>query len=116
MSEGGRSIAPLLDPLAGVPGVLFVGQLDDVLGQLAGGYVGDGDMIEDLAQVGAQRDPDLLEHLGGAAVFDLLGALPAPPAHRPLDGPDARSERDLIGGWGKPVAPLGPALAAHDPG
>ncbi len=46
-----------------LPGVLLACQREDLLGKLPGGDVGDGHALEHLAQVGAQRDPDLLEGL-----------------------------------------------------
>ena len=51
--------------------------------------------LEHLAQIGAQRDPHLLEGLGGAAVGDLLGALAAHPHERALDGADHLREGHL---------------------
>ena len=83
-------------------------------GQLARGDVGDGHVLEHLAQVRAQRDPDLLQRLGRAVVGDLLRALAADADERALDRADDLRELDLLGGLGEPVATLGAALAAHD--
>ena len=87
-----------------------------LFGQLAIGHVGDGHVLEHFSQVGAQRDPHLLQRLGRADVLDLLGALPAHSHERSLDRADDLREVDLVGGLGQPVAAFGPALAAHDAG
>ena len=58
---------PALAHLARLPGIVLTGQGDHLFGKLPGGYVGNGDALEHLAQVGAQRDPYLLEGLSGAA-------------------------------------------------
>ena len=44
-----------------------------LIGQLAGGDVGQRHVLEHRAQAGAQGDPHVLQRLGGAAVASLLG-------------------------------------------
>ena len=67
----------------------------DLVGQLAGGEVGEGDGLEHRAQVRAQGDPDLLQRRGGAGVLDLLRPFAADVRERALDRADDVGEGDL---------------------
>ncbi len=64
------------------------GQLADHARQLAGDEVGEGDLLEHGAEAGADRDPDLLQVLGVAAVFDRLRRGRLHVGDRALDGAD----------------------------
>src|ERR1700751_3538459 len=82
--------------LARMPGFLLARQRAHRGRELPRGDVRDGDALEHLAQVCAQGDPDGLQRLGGARVFDLLGALPANAHERALDRADDLRERHLV--------------------
>src|SRR5437764_101897 len=82
-------------PLARLPGFLLSRQAAHIGGKLARGDVGDGHVLEHLAQVRAQRYPDRLQRLGGTRVFDLLGPLAADSDERSLDRADDLREVDL---------------------
>src|ERR1700733_1327517 len=99
---------------ARLPSFLGAGEREDILGELAVGHVGDGHVLEYVAQVRAQRDPHLLQPLGRPGVLDLLGSLSANADQRTLHRADDVREIDL-GGWARqPVAALGPTLTAND--
>ena len=57
------------------PGFGVAGELRDRGGELSIDDIGEGYGLEDGAQVGADRDPDLLQVLGRALVLDRLGPL-----------------------------------------
>src|SRR5580692_3752856 len=101
--------------LARLPGFLGASEREDILGQLALSHIGNCHVLEHFAQIGAQRDPYLLQALGRTGVLNLLRSLPTNAHQRTLDGTDDVSEIDLSGRPGKPVAPLGATLAADDP-
>ena len=64
-------------------------------GRLAGGDVGQRDVLDDAAQARAHGDPDALQRLGGAGVGDVLRALAAHRGQRALDGADDVGDGDL---------------------
>src|SRR5918997_6306458 len=64
----------------------------------------EGDGLEDGAQVGADRDPDLLQVLGRARVLYGLWPLTSHVRQGPLDGPDDVSQGDLLRRQREPVA------------
>ena len=98
------------------PGLRVLGQLVDRLRQPSGGDIGDGDVLDDAAEVGAHGDPDAQQRLGGTAVLGFLGRPAADAGERPLDRPDHVGDRDLGRRLGEPKAALGAAVAAHDSG
>ena len=105
----GEASAP--DPRLGV-----VPEALDLRRQVAGGEVGERDVLDDAAHAGADGDPDVLQVLGGAEVLDVLGRLAADAGQRALDGADDVGEGDLLGRLGEPVAAVGAALGADEPG
>src|SRR5215210_1253179 len=66
--------------------------------------IGEGYGFEDGAQVGTYGDPDLLQVLGRALVFDRLGPLAPDVGEGSFDGADDGSERDLLSRQREPVA------------
>src|SRR6188768_3303937 len=74
--------------LARDPGVLGGGELADYVRQFAGDEVGEGDLLEHVAEAGADGDPDFLQVLGVAAVLDVLRRGRLHVGDRTLDGAD----------------------------
>ena len=54
-------------------------------------------MLEDVAQAGAQGDPDVAQRLGVAGVVEVLGLLAADAGERALGGADDVGDADLGG-------------------
>ena len=79
-----------------------------------GGQVRERDVLDDLAQVLAQRDPHALQRLGRTGVGHALGALAAHGGERAVDGADHVRDADLRRRPAQPVPALGPAHALHD--
>ena len=98
------------------PRLRVVPQPLDLRRQLARREVGERDVLDHRAHAGADRDPDVLQVLGGAGVLDVLRRLAADAGQRALDGADDVGERDVLGRLGEPVAAVGAALGADEPG
>src|SRR5919206_2321288 len=101
---------------AGDPGLGVAGQLADVLGQAAGGHVGQRDLLDDRPEVRPHGDPHLDERLGRPVVGHVLGPAAAHGGQRALDGADDVGHGDLLGPAVEPVAAVRAALAAHQAG
>ena len=90
-------------------------ELVDRLRQLTAGDIGDGDVLDDAAQVRPHRDP----HAGRAAAAPgysaSSGGPPRTDRERTLDGADDVGDGQLGRRLGEPEAALGAAVAAHDP-
>jgi dye decolorizing peroxidase len=96
------------------PGLGVVGQHVDRVGQAGVGDVGDGHVLDDVAEVLADRDPHASELTGDAGILGLFGLAAPNAGERPLDGTDDVGDRDLPGLLGQPVAAVGAALTADD--
>src|SRR5918999_2331296 len=105
LSEGG-----------GLPRLRVLGELVHRGGQLAGRDVGERDLLQDAPLADTERDPDLLQRAGGAAVSDVLGSLAAHADQRTVDRADDVGQRYLLGRTRQPISPIGPALAADNAG
>src|ERR671920_423076 len=86
------------------PGFGVAGELRDRGGELSVDDIGEGYGLEDGAQVGADRDPDLLQVLGRALILDSLGPLAPDVCEGSFDGADDGGERDLLRRQREPVA------------
>src|SRR5215213_4590214 len=89
------------------PGFGVAGELRDRGGKLSVDDIGEGYGLEDGAQVGADRDPDLLQVLGGALVLYRFGPLAPDVCEGSFDGSDDGGERDLFRRQREPVAARG---------
>src|SRR5215212_184183 len=98
------------------PRLRVPGQLRDRGRELSFHDVGEGYGFEHGTQVGADRDPDLLQVLGGAGVLDHLGPLAPDVGQRSLYGADDGGQRDLLGRHGEPVAARGTTPGTHEAG
>ena len=101
--------------LARTPGFCRLAQLPHLGRQLACDHVGEGHLVHHRAQVGAQRDPDLLQRLRLRPCTRGLRALAPNRRQRPLDRADDVREDDLVGRLRQPVAALRAAPAGDDP-
>src|SRR5215208_5103803 len=86
------------------PGFGVAGELGDGRGKLSFDDIGYGYGLEDGAQVGADRDPDLLQVFGRALVLDRLGPLAPDVREGSFHGADDGGERDLLRRQREPVA------------
>ena len=102
--------------LPGDPGLGVLGELVDRLRELTAGDVGDGDVLDDPAQVRPHRDPHAGESGRRPRVLGLLGRAAADRRERALDGADDVRDGQLGRRFGEPEAALGAAVAAHDAG
>ena len=78
--------------------------------------VGDGDDLEDVADAGAEGDPELAHGGGVGGIGGLLGAGVADGGEGALDGAEDVGDRDLVGGAGEPIAAGGAAAAVDEAG
>ena len=78
-----------------LPRLRVIGQRVDIGRQRAGREVRERDVLDDRAQVVAQRDPDALQRLGRAAVAHALRPLAAHRGERAVDGADHVGDGDL---------------------
>src|SRR5215216_8126172 len=97
------------------PRLRVPGQLRDRGRELSFHDVGEGYGLEDGAQVGADRDPDLLQVLGGALVLYRFGPLAPDVCEGSFDGSDDGGERDLFRRQREPVAARGTAPGTDYP-
>src|SRR5215213_1398377 len=95
------------DRLMMYPGFGVASELRDRGGEISVDDVGEGYGLEDGAQVGADRDPDLLQVLGGALILDRLGPLAPDVCEGSFDGSDDGGERDRLRRQREPVAARG---------
>src|SRR3984957_19198777 len=105
------SFYPGSAPPASDPGARVLRQVPPHVGQVAGHDVGQGDLLEDGALVGPQRDPDLLQGLGHARIGDVFRPLAAYAQQLSVDDPDDVGQRDFRCRPGQPEAAVRSALA-----
>src|SRR5215216_4772133 len=89
------------------PGFGIAGELEDGFGEGSVGEIGEGDGLEDGAEVGTDGDPDLPQGFGGARVLDGLRVFAPDVCQGALDGPDHVGEHDLLRRTGQPVSARG---------
>ncbi|OMI35590.1 ferredoxin [Streptomyces sparsogenes DSM 40356] len=95
------------------PGLGVLREAQDLVGQLGRGHVGQGDLAEDLPDVGAYGDPQRQQRLRGTTVGELGWA------HSPHRDQGAVRDADDVGDGdrlrraGEPVAALAAPLADH---
>ena len=82
-------------------------------GILPGDDVGQGDLLEHVAQAGPDGDPDELQMLGGALVDGRFGTLPADLGERAVNRADDVGDGDAVGRLGQ-LEPAGGAAHACD--
>src|SRR5215204_4081003 len=104
------------DQLMMHPGFGVASELRDRGGEISVDDVGEGYGLEDGAQSGADRDPDLLQVLGGALVLYRLGPLAPDVREGSFDGADDGGEGDLLRGQREPVTARGATPGTNDPG
>lgn len=96
------------------PGAGGVGQRGYSGGQLGRGDVGEGHTFEDLAHVGAKRDPQRKQRLGGTGVGQIGRADPADRDQRSVHDANDVGDADGLGGLGQPVAAVAAALTEDE--
>src|SRR5829696_713158 len=89
------------------PGFGVAGELCNRGRELSFDEIGQGYGLEDGAQVGADRDPDLLQVLGSALVLYRFGPLAPDVCEGSFHGADDGGERDLLRWQREPVAARG---------
>src|SRR5829696_961284 len=97
------------------PGFGVAGELCNRGRELSFDEIGQGYGLEDGAQVGADRDPDLLQVLGSALVLYRFGPLAPDVCEGSFHGADDGGERDLLRWQREPVAARGATPGTDDP-
>lgn len=100
-------------PSARCPCVWIVRPASDRIREPASRNVGDGDVLENLAQRRPHRDPDRLQMLRGAGVGHVLRTLSPHLGQRALDGAEDIGKRDVSAITSEAIATTAPPLA-HD--
>ena len=85
-------------------------------GELPGGEVGQGDVLEHGPEARPGGDPHVHDPPGRARVREVLGRLAPHGSERPVDGPDHVGHRDVGGLLREQVAALRAPLRRDDPG
>src|SRR5262245_52730829 len=91
-------------------------ELPDRVRELVSRHIGERDLVEHGPKARPHGEPDLLQGLRRPLVRDVVGPKPADVGERALDRADHLGEGDLVRRPREPVAAVGAALGAHEPG